>query len=56
MALFKFVHPRAMEYTQPAFTAEPGKEYDLDEAPDALHWKPVRKSSDKPAAPANERK
>ncbi len=56
MPRFKFVHPQAMEYTQPAFTAEPGKEYDLDEAPDALHWKPVRKSSDKPNAPTNERK
>lgn len=56
MPLFTFTGLRAQEYTKPAFVAEPGKDYELDEAPDALYWKPARKTSGKPNDPTNERK
>jgi len=42
MPLFKFTHLRAIEYTQPAFVAKPGEEYELDKAPDELNWEPVK--------------
>ena len=45
MPRFKFVHPRAIQYTNPSFVAVPGETYELDKAPDDLHWQKARANS-----------
>lgn len=43
MPRFKFVHPRAIQYTSPSFVAEPGETYDWPKAPvDKENWQPVK--------------